>query len=97
MQYFASLTKLDISSPIISIVVGSEEAALRAGRFSLPSIFYLVVVSLIYFLNYSILELQAYAKIWISCYTNSTTHSTAQLMQVTDLHFLKPASVVIID
>jgi 8-amino-7-oxononanoate synthase len=45
VQYFASLTKLDITSPIISIVVGSEEAALRAGRFSLPSVFNLVVAS----------------------------------------------------
>lgn len=35
MQYFATLTKVDITSPIISIVVGSEEAALRAGRFTL--------------------------------------------------------------
>jgi 8-amino-7-oxononanoate synthase len=39
VQYFASLTKLNITSPIISIVVGSEKAALRAGRFSLPPIF----------------------------------------------------------
>jgi len=35
VQYFASLTKVDITSPIISIVVGSEQAALRAGRFTL--------------------------------------------------------------
>ncbi|XP_062200225.1 8-amino-7-oxononanoate synthase-like isoform X2 [Phragmites australis] len=30
LQYFASLTKLDITSPIISIVVGSEETVLKA-------------------------------------------------------------------
>jgi hypothetical protein len=35
VQYFASLTRVDITSPIISIVVGSEEAALRAGRFTI--------------------------------------------------------------
>uniref|UniRef100_A0A0D9XMG2 Aminotransferase class I/classII large domain-containing protein n=1 Tax=Leersia perrieri TaxID=77586 RepID=A0A0D9XMG2_9ORYZ len=40
VQYFASLTKLNITSPIISIVVGSEEAALRAGRHMLRSGFH---------------------------------------------------------
>lgn len=53
VQYFASLTKLDLTSPIISIVVGSEEAALRAGRFSfLPFLYiaksYLLKVSNIF-------------------------------------------------
>lgn len=44
MQYFASLTKLDITSPIISIVVGSEEAALRAGRHMLRSGFHVTPI-----------------------------------------------------
>jgi 8-amino-7-oxononanoate synthase len=39
VQHFASLTKLNITSPIISIIVGSEEAALRAGRFSFVPVF----------------------------------------------------------
>uniref|UniRef100_A0A0A9GQG8 serine C-palmitoyltransferase n=1 Tax=Arundo donax TaxID=35708 RepID=A0A0A9GQG8_ARUDO len=37
VQYFASLTRLDITSPIISIVVGSGEAALKAARHLLRS------------------------------------------------------------
>ncbi|XP_047093833.1 8-amino-7-oxononanoate synthase isoform X1 [Lolium rigidum] len=44
VQYFASLTKLDITSPIISIVVGSEEAALRAGRHMLRSGFHVTPI-----------------------------------------------------
>uniref|UniRef100_A0A0E0JNP6 serine C-palmitoyltransferase n=1 Tax=Oryza punctata TaxID=4537 RepID=A0A0E0JNP6_ORYPU len=44
VEYFASLTKLDITSPIISIVVGSEEAALRAGRHMLRSGFYVTPI-----------------------------------------------------
>jgi hypothetical protein len=84
VQYFASLTKLEITSPIISIVVGSEVAALRAGRcpFSLFLKFALSIASLLRVPNISLLILQAFAKIWISCYTNPTTHSATQLMQV---------------
>ncbi|RLN42433.1 hypothetical protein C2845_PM01G46330 [Panicum miliaceum] len=37
VRYFASLTKLDITSPIIVIVVGSEEAAVSAHRHLLRS------------------------------------------------------------
>ncbi|XP_044972141.1 8-amino-7-oxononanoate synthase isoform X2 [Hordeum vulgare subsp. vulgare] len=44
VQYFASLTKLNITSPIISIVVGSEEAALRAGRHMLRSGFHVTPI-----------------------------------------------------
>ncbi|BAF06088.2 Os01g0736400, partial [Oryza sativa Japonica Group] len=44
VQYFASLTKLDLTSPIISIVVGSEEAALRAGRHMLRSGFHVTPI-----------------------------------------------------
>ncbi|CAN6288785.1 unnamed protein product [Urochloa humidicola] len=44
VQYFASLTKVDITSPIISIVVGSEEAALRAGRHLLRSGFHVTPI-----------------------------------------------------
>uniref|UniRef100_A0A0D9V5D0 serine C-palmitoyltransferase n=1 Tax=Leersia perrieri TaxID=77586 RepID=A0A0D9V5D0_9ORYZ len=44
VQFFASLTKLDITSPIISIVVGSEEAALRAGRHMLRSGFHVTPI-----------------------------------------------------
>ncbi|WVZ57618.1 hypothetical protein U9M48_007980 [Paspalum notatum var. saurae] len=44
VQYFASLTKLEITSPIISIVVGSEEAALRAGRHLLRSGFHVTPI-----------------------------------------------------
>uniref|UniRef100_A0ACD5W557 Uncharacterized protein n=1 Tax=Avena sativa TaxID=4498 RepID=A0ACD5W557_AVESA len=44
VQYFASLTKLDITSPIISIVVGSEEAALRAGSHMLRSGFHVTPI-----------------------------------------------------
>jgi len=32
--------------------------------------------------NISLLTLQVFAKIWISCYTNPTTHGATQLMQV---------------
>ena len=84
VQYFASLTKVDITSPIISIVVGSEQAALRAGRFTLcaPNIessLSLLHVADIYIY---IFKMQAFAKIWISCYTNPTAHSATQLLQV---------------
>ena len=87
MQYFASLTKVDITSPIISIVVGSEQAALRAGRFTLcaPNIessLSLLHVADIYIYIYIIFKMQAFAKIWISCYTNPTAHSATQLLQV---------------
>jgi 8-amino-7-oxononanoate synthase len=44
VQYFASLTKLNITSPIISIVVGSEKAALRAGRDMLRSGFHVTPI-----------------------------------------------------
>ncbi|XP_040375859.1 8-amino-7-oxononanoate synthase-like isoform X3 [Oryza brachyantha] len=44
VQYFASLTKLKITSPIISVVVGSEEAALRAGRHMLRSGFHVTPI-----------------------------------------------------
>ncbi|KAG2550549.1 hypothetical protein PVAP13_9KG331300 [Panicum virgatum] len=44
VQYFASLTKVDITSPIISIVVGSEQAALRAGRHLLRSGFHVTPI-----------------------------------------------------
>ncbi|RLN18438.1 8-amino-7-oxononanoate synthase [Panicum miliaceum] len=44
VQYFASLTRVDITSPIISIVVGSEEAALRAGRHLLRSGFHVTPI-----------------------------------------------------
>ncbi|XP_062206094.1 8-amino-7-oxononanoate synthase isoform X2 [Phragmites australis] len=44
VQYFASLTKLDIASPIISIVVGSEKAALKAGRHLLRSGFHVTPI-----------------------------------------------------
>ncbi|KAL6641454.1 hypothetical protein ACP70R_019635 [Stipagrostis hirtigluma subsp. patula] len=44
VQYFASLTKLDITSPIISIVVGSEKAALRAGSHLLRSGFHVTPI-----------------------------------------------------
>ncbi|PUZ40119.1 hypothetical protein GQ55_9G399900 [Panicum hallii var. hallii] len=44
VQYFASLTRVDITSPIISIVVGSEEAALRAGRNLLRSGFHVTPI-----------------------------------------------------
>ncbi|KAL6905323.1 hypothetical protein ACP4OV_002924 [Aristida adscensionis] len=44
VQYFAYLTELDITSPIISIVVGSEEAALRAGRHLLRSGFHVTPI-----------------------------------------------------
>ncbi|OQU92136.1 hypothetical protein SORBI_3001G297900 [Sorghum bicolor] len=44
VQYFASLTNLEITSPIISIVVGSEEAALRAGRHLLRSGFHVTPI-----------------------------------------------------
>ncbi|KAF0928726.1 hypothetical protein E2562_006148 [Oryza meyeriana var. granulata] len=44
VQYFASLTKLNITSPIISIVVGSEKAALRAGRHMLRSGFHVTPI-----------------------------------------------------
>ncbi|CAL4923819.1 unnamed protein product [Urochloa decumbens] len=44
VQYFASLTKVDITSPIISIVVGTEEAALRAGRHLLRSGFHVTPI-----------------------------------------------------
>ncbi|KAG8092560.1 hypothetical protein GUJ93_ZPchr0012g21532 [Zizania palustris] len=47
VQYFASLTKINITSPIISIIVGSEETALRAGRCSIPSIICLLLISLV--------------------------------------------------
>lgn len=48
VQYFASLTKLEITSPIISIVVGSEAGALRASRcpFSLFPLLALLIASL---------------------------------------------------
>ncbi|VAH79382.1 unnamed protein product [Triticum turgidum subsp. durum] len=41
VQYFASLTKLNVTSPIIVILVGSEEAAVKAHRFHLPPTFFL--------------------------------------------------------
>ncbi|KAF8689350.1 hypothetical protein HU200_041889 [Digitaria exilis] len=44
VQYFATLTKVDITSPIISIVVGSEAAALRAGRHLLRSGFHVTPI-----------------------------------------------------
>ncbi|TVU10229.1 hypothetical protein EJB05_43743, partial [Eragrostis curvula] len=37
VQYFASLTKLNITSPIISVVIGSEEEVLKASRHLLRS------------------------------------------------------------
>lgn len=44
VQYFASLTKLEITSPIISIVVGSEAGALRASRYLLRSGFHVTPI-----------------------------------------------------
>ncbi|KAK3157132.1 hypothetical protein QOZ80_2AG0116610 [Eleusine coracana subsp. coracana] len=44
VEHFASLTKLNITSPIISIIVGSEEAALRAGRHLLRSGFHVTPI-----------------------------------------------------
>uniref|UniRef100_A0A0E0JNP4 serine C-palmitoyltransferase n=1 Tax=Oryza punctata TaxID=4537 RepID=A0A0E0JNP4_ORYPU len=89
VEYFASLTKLDITSPIISIVVGSEEAALRAGRHMLRSGFYVTPIRpptvpqnscrlYYFFLSFSILSL---ARLRI---TLSASHSLDDIKRLVD-------------
>ena len=86
VRYFASLTKLEITSPIIVIVVGSEEAAVSAHRFPLASskfslnyTYYTYRHShLLMFIMLPYLKLQASSKIWISCPTNTTTRCATQ-------------------
>ena len=53
VRYFASLTKLEITSPIIVIVVGSEEAAVSAHRFPLASSDFFLKLYLLHLLTLS--------------------------------------------
>lgn len=67
-QYFASLTELNINNPVISVIAGSEDEALKAHRFPLPPKFLTLCVTLLHFSQASSLfQMQGSAKIWISC------------------------------
>lgn len=54
---FYSLTQLNITSPIISLIIGSEEAALSASRFSPFLILHSTISSIMLFLKRSVILL----------------------------------------
>ena len=80
---FQALTGIPISSPIISVVVGSEEKALQASRFVLSlSLSLSLLCEWKQLLTFSIIVEQAFAEIWFPCDCNQTPNSAFQFMQV---------------
>lgn len=87
VQDFHALTGIPITSPIISLIVGSEEKALQSSRFislSLSPLFVCMwLLSLLrQLLNMPIILEQAFVEIWFPCNCNQTPNSASQLMQV---------------
>lgn len=73
---------MQITSPIISLVVGSEEAALHASRF----IWFLFQESFLWLAEqltyiYRMMD-QIYGEVWVSCDCDQAAHSSCQFMQV---------------
>lgn len=73
---FHALTQLNVTSPIISLVIGSESAALSASR--CHSFLILVVFNVTHARD----VVQAHASIRFSYNSNQTTYSSSQLLQV---------------
>lgn len=85
VQDFHALTGIPITSPIISLIVGSEEKALQSSRslsFSPVCVCVWLLSLLRQLLNMPIILEQAFVEIWFPCNCNKTPNSASQLMQV---------------